>query len=128
MKIELQADGTLVVTVNENPIINRVLFEGNHARKFDGFAAGHAELDRTLRLLLGKRGAPPEETDAYLTRLFRQMETAFPDALARGFGEGTRRYGLLLDTLRMRFVNDFCYAKFVPVGAPFVKNVTVPMA
>jgi pyruvate,water dikinase len=40
------------------------------------------------------------------------------DPLARGFGEGTRRYGLLLDTLRMRFVNDFCYAKFVPVGAP----------
>lgn len=40
-----------------------------------------AELDRTLRLLRGKRGASPEETDAYLTRLFRQMETAFPDAL-----------------------------------------------
>jgi hypothetical protein len=30
-----------------------------------------AELDRTLRLLLAKRGASPEETDAYLTRLFR---------------------------------------------------------
>jgi hypothetical protein len=29
-----------------------------------------AELDRTLRLLLGKRGASPEETDAFLTRLF----------------------------------------------------------
>jgi phosphohistidine swiveling domain-containing protein len=40
------------------------------------------------------------------------------DPLARGFGEGTKRYGLLLDTLRMRFVNDFCYGKFVPVGAP----------
>jgi hypothetical protein len=40
-----------------------------------------AELDRTLRLLLGKRGVSPEEIDAYLTRLFRQMETAFPDAL-----------------------------------------------
>jgi len=44
-----------------------------------------AELDRTLRLLLGKRGASPEETDAYLTRLFRQMETAFPDALVTGW-------------------------------------------
>ncbi len=32
-------------------------------------------------MLLGKRGVPPEETDAYLTRLFRQMQTAFPDAL-----------------------------------------------
>jgi predicted nucleic acid-binding protein len=28
---------------------------------------------------------PPEETDAYLTRLFRQMETAFPDALVTGW-------------------------------------------
>jgi len=43
-----------------------------------------AELDRTLRMLLGKRGASPEETDAYLTRLFRQMETAFPDGLVTG--------------------------------------------
>lgn len=42
------------------------------------------ELDRTLRLLQGKRGASPEETDAYLTRLFRQMETTFPDALVTG--------------------------------------------
>ncbi len=40
-----------------------------------------AELDRTLRMLLGQRGVSREETDAYLTRLFRQMETAFPDAL-----------------------------------------------
>jgi outer membrane protein insertion porin family len=35
VKIELQPDGTLVVTVDENPIINRVLFEGNHAMKED---------------------------------------------------------------------------------------------
>jgi len=40
-----------------------------------------AELDRTLRLLQAKRGTAPEETDAYLARLFRQLETAFPDAL-----------------------------------------------
>jgi predicted nucleic acid-binding protein len=40
-----------------------------------------AELDRTLRLLQAKRGMAPEETDAYLVRLFRQMETSFPDAL-----------------------------------------------
>jgi len=44
-----------------------------------------AELDRTLRLLLGKREVSPEETDVYLTRLFRQMETAFPDALVTGW-------------------------------------------
>jgi hypothetical protein len=41
-----------------------------------------AELDRTLRLLLAKRGAAAEETDSYLARLFRQMRITFPDALA----------------------------------------------
>ena len=44
-----------------------------------------AELDRTLRRLLGKRGASPDETDAYLARLFWQMETTFPDALVTGW-------------------------------------------
>jgi pyruvate,water dikinase len=48
----------------------------------------------------------------------RYISTLIAEPLARGFGEGTKRYGLLLDTLRMRFVNDFCYSKFVPVGAP----------
>jgi hypothetical protein len=38
-----------------------------------------AELDRTLRLLLGKRGVSPEEADAYLARLSRQMKTTFPE-------------------------------------------------
>lgn len=44
-----------------------------------------AELDRTLRRLLAKRGQSPEETNAYLTRLFRQMEATFPDALVEGW-------------------------------------------
>jgi pyruvate,water dikinase len=48
----------------------------------------------------------------------RYMSTIVSDPLAKGFAEGTRRYGLLLDHFRMRFVNDFCYGKFVPVGAP----------
>jgi len=42
------------------------------------------ELERTLRALLGKRGTSPEEADAYLTRLARQMKTAFPDAPVTG--------------------------------------------
>jgi pyruvate,water dikinase len=46
------------------------------------------------------------------------MSALVAEPLARGFREGTARYGLLLDTLRMRFVNDFCYGKFVAVGAP----------
>ena len=48
----------------------------------------------------------------------RYISELTAESMSRGFGEGTRRYGLLLDTLRMRFVNDFCYMKFVPVGAP----------
>src|SRR5579863_6922757 len=44
-----------------------------------------AELDRTLRLLLGKRVVSPEETDGYVIRLFQQMETAFPDAIVTGW-------------------------------------------
>jgi outer membrane protein insertion porin family len=35
VKIDLQNDGVLVVTVDENPIINRVLFEGNKSMKED---------------------------------------------------------------------------------------------
>src|SRR5262245_4439570 len=48
----------------------------------------------------------------------RYISEAFPDSLERGFAEGTKRYGLLLDTLRMRPVNDFIYGQFRPVGAP----------
>lgn len=48
----------------------------------------------------------------------RYMSTLAGEPTARGFGEGTKRYGLLLDTMLMRFVNDFCYSKFVGVGAP----------
>jgi hypothetical protein len=40
-----------------------------------------SELDRTLRKLLNKRGVQEEELNAYLTRLTRQMQTSFPDAL-----------------------------------------------
>lgn len=46
-----------------------------------------AELDRTLRFLLAKRGTSPEEADAYLTRLFRQMRITFPDALVTEWEE-----------------------------------------
>jgi pyruvate,water dikinase len=54
----------------------------------------------------------------------RYASTVIAEPLAKGFGEGTKRYGLLLDTLRMAFVNDFAYAKFAGVGAP--DNATGP--
>jgi predicted nucleic acid-binding protein len=46
-----------------------------------------AELNRTLRHLLAKRGVSAEEIDAYLTRLFRQMRITFPDALVADWEE-----------------------------------------
>lgn len=46
-----------------------------------------AELDRTLRRLLAKRGASADEIDPYLTRLFRQMRITFPDALVNEWEE-----------------------------------------
>lgn len=58
-----------------------------------------AELDRTLRLLLAKRGASPEEVDAYLTRLFRQMRITFPDALVTEWEE-------LVPTIRLPDPDD----------------------
>jgi predicted nucleic acid-binding protein len=46
-----------------------------------------SELDRTLRVLLAKRGTSPEEIDAYLTRLLQQMGVTFPDAVVTGWEE-----------------------------------------
>jgi predicted nucleic acid-binding protein len=57
------------------------------------------ELDRTLRLLQSKRGMSPEESAAYLTRLSRQMETAFPDALVTGWEP-------LIETIRLPDPDD----------------------
>jgi pyruvate,water dikinase len=48
----------------------------------------------------------------------RYVSAIMADPLERGFAEGTARYGLLLHSFRARFVNDFCYGKFVAVGAP----------
>ena len=41
----------------------------------------------------------------------------FPQALSEGFGEGTERYGLLLDTLDFAIVQRIPYARMLPVGA-----------
>jgi hypothetical protein len=43
------------------------------------------ELARTLRTLGERRGAAPDETDAYVGRLVRQMALSFPDALVEGW-------------------------------------------
>ncbi|MCE9507991.1 MAG: hypothetical protein K8R48_06735 [Alphaproteobacteria bacterium] len=48
----------------------------------------------------------------------RYISGIFPEHFARGFSEGTTRYGLLLDYFCAKVVNDFCYMKAIAVGAP----------
>ena len=48
-------------------------------------------------------------------RLFQERA---PGAFVRGFQPAGRRYGLPIDYLEIRFVNDHCYARMRPVGAP----------
>jgi pyruvate,water dikinase len=42
----------------------------------------------------------------------------FPESMMRGFSEGTRFYGLLLDHLEVAVINRFVYVTPRPVGAP----------
>jgi pyruvate,water dikinase len=42
----------------------------------------------------------------------------FPASMMRGFSEGTRHYGLLLDHLEIAVINRFIYMAPRPVGAP----------
>ena len=48
----------------------------------------------------------------------RFMATVFGPAMKRGFSEGTKHYGLLLDHIEMVSVNGFLYGCARPVGAP----------
>ena len=41
-----------------------------------------------------------------------------PRAFRDGFAGAAARYGLPIDHLDVRFVNDHCYARMRPVGAP----------
>ena len=50
--------------------------------------------------------------------LTRFQAEIFPDAFKRGFGEGLKRYGSLLEHLEASFVNGFPYYCARPVGAP----------
>lgn len=49
----------------------------------------------------------------------------FQQRAIRGFGDGfaepAREYGLPIDHVEVRFVNDHCYGRMVPVGAPAPK-------
>lgn len=68
--------------------------------------------------------APPgpgawELDSTHLTRpLTRYMAELFPPAFSRGFAEGARSYGLMLDRLEMQVVNGFSYMCARAVGAP----------
>jgi len=46
------------------------------------------------------------------------MAELFPAAMMRGFSEGTRYYGVLLDYLEVAIINRFCYMAPRAAGAP----------
>ena len=48
-------------------------------------------------------------------RIFQERA---PRAFRDGFADAAARYGLPIDYLDVRFVNDHCYARMRPVGAP----------
>jgi pyruvate,water dikinase len=48
----------------------------------------------------------------------RFVAEIFPGEFARGFGEGLKRYGLLLENLDYQFMAGFPYFRLRPVGAP----------
>ena len=48
----------------------------------------------------------------------RLLQERVPEALQRGFQPASQRYGLPIDYLEFRFVNDHCYARMRVVGAP----------
>ena len=50
----------------------------------------------------------------------------WPQSMMRGFAEGTRHYGLLLDHLEVAVVNRFIYLAPRPVGAPKSAKGTPP--
>ncbi len=48
----------------------------------------------------------------------RVFQDRAPRAFREGFHEAAARYGLPIDYLDVRFVNDHCYARMRPIGAP----------
>jgi rifampicin phosphotransferase len=48
-----------------------------------------------------------------ITRYWAEMH---PEPFVRGFSEFTRRYGMLLDTMRPVYINGFAYSQNVPVS------------
>ena len=46
------------------------------------------------------------------------MHGVFPENMMRGFADGTRAYGILLDHMEVAIINGFTYTAPRPVGAP----------
>ena len=58
------------------------------------------------------------DTTHFTRRVTRFVAELFPAEFIRGFGEGLKRYGLLLEHLDWAFVNGCPYYCPRPVGAP----------
>lgn len=58
------------------------------------------------------------DTTHWTRPVSRFQAELFPEPMRRGFSEGLRRYGSLLESLDFAFVNGFPYYRPRPVGAP----------
>jgi rifampicin phosphotransferase len=59
------------------------------------------------------------ETVHYVRPVSRFAQIAsYTDGFVRGFEDGLRNYGALLERMEIRFVNGFFYQRLVPLGAP----------
>ncbi|HLL54396.1 MAG TPA: PEP-utilizing enzyme [Myxococcaceae bacterium] len=66
------------------------------------------------------------ETTHFHCPMTRFCTELFPTAFAKGFAEGTARYGMLLDHLRVVPIHGFLYAQAIVVGAPEGATGTPP--
>src|SRR4051812_20129578 len=68
-----------------------------------------------------------ELEQTHLTRpVSGYMEALFPPAIMRGFADGTRTYGVMLDPPEIAVIKGFGYAAPRPVGAPKGAKGTPP--
>jgi hypothetical protein len=74
----LHLDGQVHHDTHAIPMGNYVIEAGNYVIATPSELGNYMIADSVLQ---ARRGIAQQETDAYLVRLFRQMETSFPDAI-----------------------------------------------
>src|SRR5436190_7983744 len=59
-------------------------------------------------------------------QISRYMWDVFPPSMVRGFADGTREYGALLDCVELAVIDGFLYSVPRPVGAPKTAKAPPP--